>query len=526
MCVLLFFSRLTMSGIHPIGFLFLLLTLPPSESTIQKLNSIKDLKTIPFGQSVPTHSLVLLHWFANNIEKLNNNDVIELTFDPADGDYGTHHYGNYERVLAPLPRGQGTYRYYTLGNLYQTNNNQIDLLRLPSYVTDRLDQIVYEERNRDRIIFRLRNRNGEDTIDQVYITQHYESNQQRGTVYDQEHTYQITTNLLRELRVFTLEPSGRSDLSEIRNHFRSSIDNHQIRSLKNTWGDLACLGLLLFIVINEKNVPRRPDRPPASQPPQNHQPKQNRPPRATHHTVVNIPEYNPSHNNTRQYVVNNTLRSSASNSVHDEDCLQVRAGKNGKAKVYWTGIPQRYLQEGVMLVLFKDDEDTTPILHKCIKEPWGIYETSVALNKGLQVRLHKARRFCLFFTRMGEEITRGFEYHNLAAETPVYIAGSEAMLNVFVKDGTACARLYIPVMFNNWENDFRKSWVGFYTSEMKQTNQYETWQWQWATKFVEEGPLNSYNVYEYHSSVAVAPGVHARFIDRHGIETARTPTWS
>ncbi|KAK0150823.1 hypothetical protein N1851_008057 [Merluccius polli] len=516
-----------MSGIHPIGFLVLLLTLPPSESTIQKLNSIKDLKTIPFGESVPMHSLVLLHWFANNIE-LNNNDVIELTFDPADGDYGTHHYGNYERVLDPLPRGQGTYRYYTLGNLYQTNNNQIDLLSLPLYVTDHLDQIAYEELNRDRIIFRLHNRNGVDTIDRVYITQHYESNQQRGTMYDPEHTYQITTNLLRELRVFTLERSGRSVLLEIRNHFRSSIDNNEIRSLRNTWGELACLGLLLFIVINEKNVPRRPDRPPASRPPQNHQPKQNRPSRATHHTVVNIPEYNPSHNRyTSPYVVNNTLRSSASNShAQNENCLQVRAGKKGKAKVYWTGIPQHILQEGVMVVLFKNDEDTTSILHKYTKEPWGDFETSVALNKGLQVRLHKAIRFCLFFTRMGEEIMRGFEYHNVDAEMPVSIAGSDAMLNVFVKDGTACARLYIPVMFTDWKNDFRKSWVGFYTSEMKQTNQYETWQWQWATKFVEEGPSNSYNVYEYHSSVAVAPGVHARFIDRHGNETARTPAWS
>uniref|UniRef100_A0A8C5D2D1 Uncharacterized protein n=1 Tax=Gadus morhua TaxID=8049 RepID=A0A8C5D2D1_GADMO len=154
------------------------------------LNSINDLKKIPFGQSVPQHSLVLLHWFANTIEI--NNDTIVLTFEPDHGDYGTHHYRNYETVLNPLPFGQ---QYYTLGNINPMVNN--DGNSLPSYFTGRLDDLLGgEELNRARIIFSLLDQN---TISQVFITQHYEANQGQGTVYDPEHTYQISINLLREI---------------------------------------------------------------------------------------------------------------------------------------------------------------------------------------------------------------------------------------------------------------------------------------------------------------------------------------
>uniref|UniRef100_A0A8C5CWE4 Uncharacterized protein n=1 Tax=Gadus morhua TaxID=8049 RepID=A0A8C5CWE4_GADMO len=152
---------------------------------------------IPFGQSVPKHSLVLLHWFANTIG-FDNNDLIELTFEPSNGDYGTHHYGNYEGVLDRLPAGQ---QYYTLGNINpMINNNGISL---PSYVTGDLNHLLgSEELNRARIIFSLLD---QDTIDQVFITQHYEANQGQGTVYDPVHTYWISINLLRELREFFLD---------------------------------------------------------------------------------------------------------------------------------------------------------------------------------------------------------------------------------------------------------------------------------------------------------------------------------
>ena len=239
-----------MSEIHLMGYLVLFLSILPTASSFGILKSINDLKKIPFGQSVPKHSLALLHWFANTIG-FDNNDLIELTFEPSNGDYGTHHYGNYEGVLDRLPPGQ---QYYTLGNS-MINNHRISL---PSYVTGDVNHLLGGEvMNRARIIFSLL---GQDIIDQVFITQHYQASQGQGTVYDPVHTYQITINLLRELRVFSLDQNQQSELSEIGTNFGSAIDSDELSSIRNKFGQLACVGLLLFIVINERNLPCRPNR--------------------------------------------------------------------------------------------------------------------------------------------------------------------------------------------------------------------------------------------------------------------------
>ncbi|CAL8329640.1 unnamed protein product [Boreogadus saida] len=250
-----------MSESHLMGFLFLFLSILPTESTIGILNSINDLKKIPFGQSVPKHSLVLLHFFANTIE-FDNNGLIELTFEPSNGDYGTHHYGNYEGVLDPLPPGQ---QYYTLGNINPMIN--INGISLPSYVTGQRNHLLGQNLNRARIIFSL---SDQDTIDQVFITQHYQAYQGQGTVYDPVHTYRITINLLRELRVFSLDQNQQSELSEIGTNFGSGIDYDKLLSIRNKFGQLACVGLLLFIVINERNTPCRPNRARESRRPPKH----------------------------------------------------------------------------------------------------------------------------------------------------------------------------------------------------------------------------------------------------------------
>ena len=259
------------------GFLVLFLSILPTESAIRILNSINDLKKIPFGQSVPQHSLVLLHWFANTIE-FDNNDAIQLTFEPRNRDYGTHHYGNYERVLDPLPPGQ---QYYTLGNINPMINNGISL---PSYVTGDLNHLLgSEELNRARIIFSLLH---QDTVDEVFITQHYQAHQGQGTAYDSEHTYRVSINLLRELTVFSSDQREQSELSEIGGYFGSRINDDKLSSIRNTWGRLACVGLLVFIVINQRNLPCRPNR--AREP--KRPPKRNNPTSVKPHISLNIPE--------------------------------------------------------------------------------------------------------------------------------------------------------------------------------------------------------------------------------------------
>ena len=110
------------------------------------------------------------------------------------------------------------HRYYTLGNINPMINNQ--RRSLPSYFTNDLNHLLWREvLNRARIIFTLSSQN---TIGQVYITQHYQASQGQGTVYDPVHTYRITINLLRELRVFSLDRRGHSELSEIGGDFGSS----------------------------------------------------------------------------------------------------------------------------------------------------------------------------------------------------------------------------------------------------------------------------------------------------------------
>ncbi|XP_056434883.1 uncharacterized protein LOC130372751 isoform X2 [Gadus chalcogrammus] len=234
-----------MSESHLMGFLVLLSFLPTA-STIGLLDSINDLKKIPFGRSVPKHSLVLLHWFANTIE-LTNNNRLELNFDPDQGDYGAHHYVNVPGFLDPLPF---RHRYFTLGNINPLINNQ--RRSMPSYFTNDLNRLLRGEvLNRARIIFSY---SSQDTVGQVFITQHYQASQGLGTGYDPEHSYRISINLLRELRVFSLDRREHSELSEIGGDFGSSIDYDKLYSLRNTWGQLACVGLLFFIVINERNT--------------------------------------------------------------------------------------------------------------------------------------------------------------------------------------------------------------------------------------------------------------------------------
>ncbi|XP_033472726.2 uncharacterized protein LOC117250875 [Epinephelus lanceolatus] len=209
-----------------------------SVSAVQKRHSINGLKNIDFEQSVPKHSLVLLYWFANTVSIDNN--VIWLTFDP-NGDYGSHRYYNEENLLSSAPLSRG-YKYYTIGNL-----NRDTPVPFPHYVFNPPIP-EYVETNMDRIIICVREQNSGwgalQRIDQVYITQHRENQR----TYDREHTYQITTNLLRQIREFSVG-QNQQQLQRLRNDYESNADDSSIRK---TWGDLAGLALLLFIVIQEK----------------------------------------------------------------------------------------------------------------------------------------------------------------------------------------------------------------------------------------------------------------------------------
>ncbi|XP_014265972.3 uncharacterized protein LOC105941071 [Maylandia zebra] len=229
----------------------LLLTFSSVSAVRRKLNSITDLRSVGFGQSVPEQSLWLLHWFANEID-IDINDDISLIFGPNSFDYGSHHYRNDEELLEPPPWG---YQYYSLGNIHREGS-----LRLPHHVF----QLEHEAGNRARIIIRVREPNHgwrtSQIIDRVYITQHYGTSEYRGTDYDPQYTYEITADLLRAISKFSMDSNDINLLMSLRDHFRSSADDSQLSEMRNTWGDLACLGLLLFIVIQKSNSSHKHNR--------------------------------------------------------------------------------------------------------------------------------------------------------------------------------------------------------------------------------------------------------------------------
>lgn len=208
---------------------------------LRRLNSINDLKTIDFGESVPKHSLILLYWFANTIE-IDYVGNMRLNFEP--GDYGSHIYHNIEGLLDTPP---SQHCFYTIGNIYQHQYNL-----LPNYVVR--PPIEYNGENSDRIIVRVKwnGRRQEKAIDQVFITQHLPENE--GSAYDSRHTYQITPNLIGELRRFNVVDNQRQ-LLDLANQFNSRANGSQISCIKHKWPVTAGLGLLLFIVIEEKSSP-------------------------------------------------------------------------------------------------------------------------------------------------------------------------------------------------------------------------------------------------------------------------------
>lgn len=183
------------------------------------------------------HSLLLLYWFANQVDI--NHNVIRLNFNP-NIHYGSHHYGNYDGLLDTLPQG---YKYYTVGNLDEDSAQQ-----LPNYVLN--PQSGYEGNNLDRIVFSVYKRStregAEHIIYRVFITQHH---QHQGNHYDPNHTYEISPNLLREIRRFS---SGDRQLEHLRDSYGSNANYYQLVNIRNTWGNLAHLGLLLFIVVEKK----------------------------------------------------------------------------------------------------------------------------------------------------------------------------------------------------------------------------------------------------------------------------------
>lgn len=172
----------------------LLLALTSVFGAQRKINSISDVQ-------LPKDIILLLHWFANEVS-IDNSDAIQLNFNC--GEYGSHHYGNYERMLE---RPRWGYKYYTVGNHRDAS--------FPAYVVHRR-----AGQNTARIVFSI-DEEDERRVDRVFITRHLQGTRE----YDPEHTYEVTTSLLRDIGSLSIE-----EIQQIAN-------NPHTRCMRNTSDD-------------------------------------------------------------------------------------------------------------------------------------------------------------------------------------------------------------------------------------------------------------------------------------------------
>lgn len=152
---------------------------------IPKLMTVEGLREVTFGHRPPRHGLKLLHWFSTKAVEFNDDGQMELQCDPDNGDYGFHHYGNFEDLL---PRGKTYFEVGNLNSLYHHGAQD-----LPAYVREAYgSQKNCYERNKDRIIISLDR--ASRLIGEVYITEHRFGLSD----FSEEGTFLLSPDIIRE----------------------------------------------------------------------------------------------------------------------------------------------------------------------------------------------------------------------------------------------------------------------------------------------------------------------------------------
>ncbi|XP_042163439.1 uncharacterized protein LOC121841113 isoform X2 [Oncorhynchus tshawytscha] len=135
-------------------------------------------------------------------------------------------------------------------------------------------------------------------------------------------------------------------------------------------------------------------------------------------------------------------------------------------------------------------------------DSYGTYDSNQYLNHGLQVKLLSKDGSNVFIT--------GPRYDDADGKVPVGIEGNDASLQLYTKDGYACAQLFISKTFTDWQTDFNYSWVAFYSNHKDASNSYYTY--EYAVRFTKQDDTNiKYDIYSYVSSLSIQPGAQARF---------------
>ncbi len=441
-----------------------------SVASLRKLNDIHDFKTLTYAKSAPRHGLQLLFWFAQKVVTVDQNNILILdsNFDPSRGDFGFHHYGNREDILPSLSSWQS---YYTVGNLKSPGANA-----LPAYVRKYYRNTNVPERNMDRLIISVK-QNKPNKILSVFITA-YDLHKNDFNPAD---TYEIDPALLLQIGDpynCTVDESNISGIYTISGNTEDTEYDRCLQFLTETGYSSDC---------KHSHISRRKKRSPY-------------------------------------------LQCNAYEGIK----LEIKATTEGFSKLLWE-IPAKIMENSkyVHIEICQNtrsseiNEVRTQVRKQLnIYEPSGATDTSVSMNAGLQPRLRLyPSLFDFQFTN--PYIWYGPEFDGANSVIPTRIKGFDASLQLYTEDGKACARLYIKKTFSNWKDVLYSSWVAFYKSSQDKNDGYSTYQYAYKFAKIENSITHNYDIYQYNSSLAIAPGVQIRFLPdkKYDKVLAQTTPW-
>lgn len=442
-----------------------------SVSSVRKLSNVGDLKNIDYGKSAPRHGLQLLFWFAQKVLNVDQNNILilESNFDPHRGDFGFHRYLNKEGILPSLSSLQN---YYTVGNLKPPGAKA-----LPAYVGRYYRNTNVPQRNMDRLIVSME-QNRPQRIHRVFITSH---NLHKND-FNPSDTYEIDPALILQIgnpHNCTLDQNNNYGIYTIpRNTQDRTYDRFNAFLTETGYSSTDC---------THSHSSRRKKRSP--------------------------------------YLQCNT---------YEGIKLEMKATTEGYSKLIWE-IPaemidnSKYVHIEICQNTYSSDTndvDTQVRKQFSIYESSGALDTSVSLNAGLQPRLRLyPSLFDFHFTN--PYIWYGPEFDGANGMIPTKIKGFDASLQLYAADGKACARLYIKKTFSKWMDVLYYSWVGFYKSSRDKNDDYYTYQFADRFAKTENYITQNYDIYQYDSGLAIAPGVQIRFLldKKYNKVLAQTAPW-
>ncbi|KAK9980075.1 hypothetical protein ABG768_013472 [Culter alburnus] len=188
--------------------------------------------------------------------------------------------------------------------------------------------------------------------------------------------------------------------------------------------------------------------------------------------------------------------------------LEIKTTTQGYAKLIWENIPADIMKNNkyIYIDICQNTHSSDSEVHALVRKQFYVHKSSGALDTSVSLNA---------------------EFDGANRAIPTRIKGLDASLQLYVGHGKACARLYIEKTFSKWEDVLYYSWVGFYKSSQDENDDYYTY--QYAVKFpkINNYITDNYEVYQYNSSLTIAPGVQIRFLldKKYNNVLAQTTPW-